>query len=354
MTLRENLEKGLYFVHHIYTDIRSDTLKSSRHRLILIKESMEAPFAVRGYEVDMDETGMETEILQGSFVYFDGQKLIPANDDSNAIMYAEINRQLTNSINYRNYGNQPQELSGSIADVCSYHVQLGNKNSSIIAVKEDGKGMLFMVDCPVFDLMNGMDYSENLDACMEQIRADFQTDKISKLLISHLHYDRINGIEYLIQKGWLDKDTEIWMNTKYPWKSAAYSRILAQLSALGVRFIEPVVNNSTKHIRVLYPNVSFDEKNKAPGEDIDNALVVYQVCFHDKQMLFLGDIGGRKQDYAARREEAIAARCFILHNGKDIDWGKEGAGFRNLVQGEEKEEIWEADTKGKRFLKREW
>lgn len=312
MASKEILKEGLYFVHYIGTDKESD-----HRRMVLTKESMESPCAVRGYEVDADEMVLENGVSEGNFACFDGEKLISAENDPTAMMYAEINRQLTEDINLRNYGNKPKELSGRITDVCSYHIYIGNEGCCIIAFREDGKGTAFMVDCTSFDFMEGRDYSDNLEACLQQVKADFQIDKISKLLITHLHYDHISGIEYLIRKGWLDQDTEVWMNTRYPWKSAAYSRILARLCALGVRFIEPLADNSTEQIQVLYPAVRFDENNKAPGESIHNASVLYQIFLEEKRMLFLGDIGkeGFEQVFFDRQFFDYPLYVCVSHHG---------------------------------------
>ena len=118
---------------------------------------------------------------------------------------------------------------------------------------------------------------------------------ISKLLITHLHYDHINGIEYMIKNGWIDKNTEVWMNVQYTWKQPTwkqptYNRILLQLKALGVKFIDSIVGNSIEHINILYPDISFNNKNKAPKNNINNASVLYKICLAGRSMLFTGDI----------------------------------------------------------------
>lgn len=52
------------------------------------------------------------------------------------------------------------------------------------------------------------------------------------------------------------------MNIQYPWIQPTYNRILLQLSALGVKFIDPIIGNSTKNIHILYPDVSFNKKTR--------------------------------------------------------------------------------------------
>ena len=119
-----------------------------------------------------------------------------------------------------------------------------------------------MVDCSVFDFTNKHNYSSNLEDCLQSIFNKFGIDRISKLMITHLHYYHINGIEYLIKRGWIDANTEVWMNIQYPWKQPTYNRILLQLSALGVKFIDPIIGNSTKNIHILYPDVSYNKKTR--------------------------------------------------------------------------------------------
>lgn len=92
------------------------------------------------------------------------------------------------------------------------------------------------------------------------------------------------------RKKWMNKKTEVWMNTQYPWKTGTCNRILSQLHALGVRFIDPIVANSTGHIQILYPHISFNQNNTAPRNNINNASVLYQICLAGKSMLFTGDL----------------------------------------------------------------
>ena len=286
------LEKGLYFVHGYYINgnKEEDINVLNRDQMILMKDSIDDIYNIEAYDVNLREMHIQNQIPQGEFVYYNGQSLQTAEDDPNSIIYTELNRQLANIIGYENYGNQPEEISEQISDVHSYHVNVGHGNCSIIVFCCDGQYNMLMVDCSVFDFTDKHDYRSNLKKCMDDISEKFGVGKISKLLITHLHYDHINGIENLIKNGWIDKDTEVWMNTQYPWKQPTYTRILLQLKALGVKFIDPIVSNSTQQINILYPNISFNKKNVAPKNNINNASVLYQICLGKKSMLFTGDI----------------------------------------------------------------
>ena len=75
---------------------------------------------------------------------------------------------------------------------------------------------MWMVECSGGDFTNKHNYSTNLDACLNSIHNKFAVGQISKLLITYPHYDHINGIEYLMKHGWIDANTEVWMNTQCP------------------------------------------------------------------------------------------------------------------------------------------
>lgn len=286
------LKEGLYFIHGFYMRDHSNVRVGEifRNQMILMKDSMDGVYDIDAYDINLIEMQVADPPLQGEFVYYHDNKFHTAENDPTSIMYTELNRQLIRLIGYESYGNQPEEITDNISDVYSYHVNVGHGNCSIIVFRENEKYNIWMIDCSVFDFTNKHNYHSNLDTCMEDIKEKFGLSKISKLLVTHLHYDHINGIEHLIKMGWIDKNTEVWMNTQYPWKQPAYNRILLQLTALGVTFIDPIVSNSTQHIHILYPNISFNTKHIPPNKNINNASVLYQICLAGKSMLFTGDI----------------------------------------------------------------
>lgn len=293
MKRESDLKKGLYFVHGYYiSEVRENVAELYRDQMILMKDSMDDIYDIDAYDINLREMQMDNQIAipQGEFVYFDGKRFQTAEDNPTSVMHTELNRQLIRRIGFENYGNQPEEVNENISDVHSYHINVGHGNCSIIVCWENGSYVMWMVDCSVFDFTNKHNYSSNLDDCLNFISKKLWLDRISKLLITHLHYDHINGIEHLIKRGWIDANTEVWMNTQYPWKQPTYNRILLQLNALGVKFIDPIVGNSTKNIHILYPDVSFNRKNMAPKNNINNASVLYQICFGENSMLFTGDI----------------------------------------------------------------
>lgn len=287
-----DLKKGLYFVHGYYMSERSvqDTEELYRDQMILMRDSMESIYDIEAYDINLREMQISSQLPQGEFLYYNGENFQPADNSPTSIVYSELNQQLINSIGFEHYGNKSQEISENISEVYSYHVNVGHGNCSIVVFREGSSYNIWMIDCSVFDFTNKQNYASNLDACMDFINKKFEICKISKLLITHLHFDHINGIEHLIERGWIDSDTEVWMNIHYPWKQPTYNRILLQLKALGVRFIDPIVGNSTRNIKILYPDISFNAKNSAPNNNINNASVLYQICLSGRRMLFTGDI----------------------------------------------------------------
>lgn len=303
------MSEELYFVHGFYYGEESDyfrkldqdiTFQGKEYdmerikpdHIILIKDSIDDEFAVQSLDINLRDVEVEDGIIQGAYVYYNGSSIVSAENDPVAVVYKELNSVITRSLRYENENNEPYaDNYDNISNICSYHVNVGHGNCSLIAFKKEYKGILWLVDCSVRETVySSKDYSCNLDKCLADIYEEYGTNKISKLLVTHLHYDHISGIEYLIKKKNIDNNTEVWLNLYYPWTQATYTRTLAKLRALGVKFIDPVVGNSTKEICILYPKSSFSATNPAPQKEINNSSVLYQIVLAGKSMLFPGDI----------------------------------------------------------------
>lgn len=290
MKNERDLQKGLYFVHGYYlSGMRNDDIRELyRDQMILLKDSMDI-YDIDAYDINLREMQIENQTVfpEGEFVYYDGKGFQRAENNPTSITYTELNNHLISRVEFHNSENK---LCEDTTDIRSYHINVGHGNCSIIVFKESGSYNMWMVDCSIFDYTNKCDYRQNLKSCLEFIEKKFKINRISKLMVTHQHYDHINGIKYLIKEDWIDSDTEVWMNVRYPWKLSSYNSILIELLALGVRFIDPIISNSTSNINILYPQISFDKKNKAPGGKINNSSVLYQICFGGRSMLFTGDI----------------------------------------------------------------
>ena len=301
--MKNHLQKDdLYFVHGFYmsdyAERREDTLSQfrehrneiNRNHMVLMQDSFDNMFNIQAFDIDAHEFNSDRLISSGDYVRFDGERLIHATEDTTATLFETLNKYLITTINTANNDNRPYESKEKVKECFSYHINVGHGTCSIGVLSTDEKSEMWMVDCSVYDFTEGEFHKDSLDSCMEYIKSKYNISFISKLLITHLHYDHINGIEYLIEKKWINYGTEVWMNTQYPWKQPTYNRILLKLSALGVRFIDPIMSNSTREIKVLYPAKSYNSKNHAPGNNINNSSVLYQICINGKSMLFTGDI----------------------------------------------------------------
>lgn len=288
-------DKGeLFFVHGFYQSDKyghNYLKKHERKGVVLLKDSFDSEYVASGITVELSQKVIYgQDIVQGNFVYYNGETVLNADFDPSSVVFGELNNRLSSEVMLGYENNKPTNSEIDVTKCYSYHVNVGHGNCSILVFYAEGKWFMWVVDCSIHDFMNGVNYSNNMDRCLSDIKKEFHLKSISKLLISHLHYDHINGIEYLIRNNLISPDTEIWMNTRYPWKQQTYNRILLKLLHLGVHFIDPVICNSTRNLRILYPYESYDSDNLAPARNINNASVLYQICLGNKSMLFTGDI----------------------------------------------------------------
>ena len=230
---------------------------------------------------------------------------MPANDSEVAIVQRQINETLRDEIK-RNHLQLPSlpVAYPKVDEIHSYHVNIGHGNCSIIVFRNDGQYYMWMVDCSIFDITNKTNYTDNLDKCLSEIKEKFGITTISRLMITHVHYDHISGIKYLMRRKTIGgKYTEVWLNCDYQWGNKTYNDILAMPIADGYRIILPVVKNFTDNLEIMYPqknicNPKFSVKGCVPAPDnkVNNASVIYKIAFGEFCMVLPGDIevGGWK------------------------------------------------------------
>jgi hypothetical protein len=146
-------------------------------------------------------------------------------------------------------------------NVVSYHVNVGHGNCSLILIQDKDAYEIWMVDCSLRDKTNWHNpcIINNLDDCFLTIKQqldirDSEHLHISRFFLTHPHYDHYNGITYLIDNEYIDSETLFYVNLFYHVASPAYLKVLNELNAMNVRFIEPVSHNSTNAIKFLYPD----------------------------------------------------------------------------------------------------
>lgn len=300
--------RDIYFIHATYASDMSEKSvyqeRIFRDRMVLVKDgtdilnSSDNVYNIEALDIDISEK-YNGEFSPGQYVYYNGYGRIENAENSlSAIISSEINKALIKHITDNNSNNndlkykadQSDIVYDEVSDVHSFHINVGHGNCSIIVFKNHRNYEMWMVDCSVWDFMNSTMHINQLQSCLNYIHDVYRVNKISKLLITHLHYDHINAIPYLIKNGYIDYKTEVWMNIQYPWRQPSYLNILSQLNAIGVKFVDPVVRNSTSTIRILYPSKSYQSGYPAPNNHINNASVLYQIKLNGKSMLFTGDI----------------------------------------------------------------
>lgn len=291
--------KGLYFIHSFddnyeYRNSWDHEENREIEKAILFRDIIDNPDSISAYSISLTRLmSLEQEIREGDFVDYNGENFIKADYHPVVIMYRELSNQLIRQIGYANYRNRSEPVDNRLSNVFSFHINVGHGNCSIILFKENNTWKIWMVDCSYYDYTNYSRYRNhygNIIRCLNDIEKEYGVNVVSKLLITHLHYDHISAIDKLISDGYINKDTEVWMNTKYPWIQPSYLRILSNLNAINVRFIDPIVSNSTEQIKVLYPQIIFDKTNQPPLNKINNSSVVYQIVLNGKRMLFPGDL----------------------------------------------------------------
>lgn len=197
----------------------------------------------------------QDNIEEGDFVKINQQQSLElANDSAIAVELNEINSTLRQNITQLAEASLPTEYTDS-KNVHSYHVNVGHGNCSIIVFQDNSQYLAWMIDCSTYDFMSGKNYQANLEKCLEYIKESFGISKISKIFITHPHFDYINGIQYLLDKKIINgKYTEIWLNYEYHWGSKIFNSILARMKADSFRFVLPIEKNSTVNIEILYPD----------------------------------------------------------------------------------------------------
>lgn len=189
-------------------------------------------------------------------------------------------------------------------EVFSYHINCGHGNCSIILIQTESFYEIWMVDCSIIDKSQWRSYRDNIETCLRDIATKLNVAynklHIRRFFLTHTHFDHYNGIEYLIDNQIIDKNTLCYMNLYYHMASPTYLRILQKLESAGVKYIEPISDNSNNNIRFLHPECRLFRSsatitsNKKPyrivNNPINNSSVVIQINIGSHTMVFPGDL----------------------------------------------------------------
>ena len=144
------------------------------------------------------------------------------------------------------------------AEVNSYHVNVGHGNCTFLLIQENGSYELWVVDCGEHDYLEKKNYRCNIEVCLndisEKLKIERSDIRISRLLITHWHYDHISGIHHLIDKGFVDSNTILFANIHYGFSSKCANTLLDIIKNNNITCYEPTVAlTSFSNITILYP-----------------------------------------------------------------------------------------------------
>lgn len=215
--------------------------------------------------------------------------------------------------------------------VLSYHVNVGHGNCSFILILVGGEYRLWAVDCSIKDSKGT--YRGNLNACLDEIACcagvkDWHRLHISRFFLTHLHDDHFNGMEDLIDNGIIDANTICYINWYYQMASPVFISIMNKLSKLGVRSIEPIIQNSMPCIGILYPECRIYRhpitvsSSSVPQHRIEkcanNASSVLLFELGERSMMFPGDLQLKGFKSITCKGEMYSVNYYaVSHHGSD-------------------------------------
>ena len=118
-------------------------------------------------------------------------------------------------------------------------------------------------------------------------------------MLTHAHYDHYNGLEYLIDHGYLQSGAVIYQNQWYHSPSPTMVRILKKMVTLKCIIKEPLRDiTSPSPIHILYPECRIYKRHPSINpptqyrieSNTNNSSVVYHIGVGVKSMILPGDL----------------------------------------------------------------
>ena len=310
--------KDLYFVDSIY---RSNSEEGGDNYVNLIstdrsEDGYFPTFYVKVTKRQLVLVDSDREIEEGEYVFYvtngeDDHRFSDGNQEQYAQEQIraglEIRESLASTeqetVNTTLTDDEVRVLAGA-EEVCSYHVNVGHGNCSLIFVKAKDSYLLWMVDCSIIERGNKASKWQNhqlsLKACLDDIGRKIPVGRphIGRFFLTHMHYDHYNGVEYLLQNGYIDEHTVYYINHYYECNSATMVTFLKTLKAKNAVIIEPISANSLNtDVMILHPEKRIYKKSTSKGapksrevENGNNASVVYRFAINERAMVFPGDL----------------------------------------------------------------
>lgn len=262
------------------------------------KEEPDIEFEIKYY--DSIPRIKNKPIIEGQYIFVsdNGTELTNGNGDKFAKQQIFLNAINRKRLEKRN-AEKKSKLTpdAKISKIASYHINVGHGNCSIIVIISNRSTLIWMVDCSNKEKYNGDSYTKNIEECISYLKTKYSLSKfhIDKFFLTHTHFDHYSGMLFLINNGYIDKNTECYLNLHYQMASRSYNEILTRLTKIRAVIIEPIINNSNEEVKILHPLMRTYKSNKnIPGTQfepyVNNSSVVYLFNLGDKSILFPGDI----------------------------------------------------------------
>ena len=242
---------------------------------------------------------------ESHYVYFENGSFTSGKDNPLAIERRKLNSKLRREIIKNNLIKQnelsPLPVFTEHAEVHSYHVNVGHGNCTFILIQENGSYELWVVDCGEHDYLEKKNYRHNIDACLEDISEKLKIKlsdiRISRLLITHWHFDHISGINHLIKDKFVDSNTIVFANVHYGFSSKCANTLLDIIKTNNITCYEPTVAlTSFSNITILYPECRIRRQPNLKDSgyrivrDVNDSSVVYSIEIAGRRMIFPGDL----------------------------------------------------------------
>lgn len=242
---------------------------------------------------------------ESHYVYFENGSFTSGKDNPLAIERRKLNSKLRRKI-IKNNSIKQNELSPlpvftEHAEVHSYHVNVGHGNCTFILIQENGSYELWVVDCGEHDYLERKNYRHNIDACLKDISVKLKIKlsdiRISRLLITHWHFDHISGINHLIKDRFVDSNTIVFANVHYGFSSKCANSLLGLIASMKNTCYEPTVAlKGFPNIAILYPECRIRRQPNLRNSgyrivrNVNDSSVVYSIEMAGRRMIFPGDL----------------------------------------------------------------
>lgn len=280
----------------------------------------------------------ENVIVEGSYIRIRNNEIYTADNDEEVVrrkLQCQYLRNVLSKYFQTDVLKDDATMKDKASTGYSYHINVGHGNCSIVVLEYEDRKEIVMVDCSVYDSTCKKRFDKNIDLCIEHIKTKFKIDefRINKLLVTHWHYDHINGInEYLFHKhrDYLN-NTRIWINDKYEWSKKESLKLLENINSnrdsLSLKLIEPICRNDSNDIEIIYPEKRIlagaptipmlEEYDLVPSKMINNSSVIYKVSTSAKTMIFPGDIETDGWNKVKKCEPYLSKHNFycVSHHG---------------------------------------